>query len=575
MSERFLSPEELSKRLVSFKDMWYGIPQKSEALSNFRSGFDAGFKEAIAEISSDVEACKKEIEDLSASLEHHMPETRGEVGELARTISGALDDLATSVKTDLTSLKKYESLRPKLEKLEREFEDAEGQYQDTIRRAENLCEEYESAKRAYDKRIRDIKKATDKRLEDIRKNFIHEFDTYFEGFDLLTKGSIGEKIDGQTLFRSLIRDSGFYKDVEIAQKGFGGLVGKRESDIEVRKALLRYKAREISREIEPALEEEKGQTAKLAPELKRINELKDACENLNGEKGRIQKEKEELAKKIADLKSDGAQLMGKYSTYEKILDIRESYVNDFNNMNTLRKELFALIGDWLKGYEPLEPDVEKRELKAEIGALSTEIEDLKGRNSELIKELERTNEEYERYRGEVEGKLEEIENLLASEKERKARIKELEDENKEIKGQLWDALDKLEGVLDKLEDAEKEVEDYKSRLADEEEKRHKLQDAKAKLEGRLNEALDKYAIAEKEIGDIKRELVKEREAYATLQAEYEETAAELREVNSTIDTLLSRRKRTKSKSPRKKGVRGEEEQIVGEKIEALRERKET
>ncbi len=58
MAQKFLSPEELAKEMAGFKDKWYGLSQKSEALSNYSSGSDTGFNKALAGILSDLTKSK-------------------------------------------------------------------------------------------------------------------------------------------------------------------------------------------------------------------------------------------------------------------------------------------------------------------------------------------------------------------------------------------------------------------------------------------------------------------------------------------------------------------------------------
>ncbi len=566
MSEEFLSPDELIKGLESFKEKWYGIAEKSEALSNYKSGFDAGFEKAITDLYHEVESCKEDIESFSLSVEHHIPESRGGIKELSGSIIGGIERLRDTLHHDLKILKDYYSLRTKLAGFEREFKDVEKRYKIASDQAEKTFGEYKDKSNAYEDAVQKIKGASDKNLSKIRKKYLDNFHEVFGGFDLVTR-DYGKKIDQFTLFSSLLVDDDFIDKIEIRPKGLGGLIGAKKSELEVRKTLLEYKIEEILKETKPVLEDEKRKLKKYESELSHIEELKKTAQSLEEDREEVEQEKEGLERKIEKIKSKGDEIMGKFQDYEKILDLREGYMQSFNEINTDRRSFFRLIEDALQTYEAPELDFEKRELKEENRAMSQAIKEKEESILKLENELGGITKEYESSKAIFEKQSAEIRRLVSAIKEQENRINELEYKSTEDTGKLGEHSQRLSL-------SEKKQGDYKLGIQRGEELRAMLERENTKLKSELQKTLPKFEHfveghkkMEGEVQRVRGELKKHRAAYTVLENRYHKTGK-----GDGMPGLGDKTPLKVRKKPSPSNDEREEERIVIDKIDALRKR---
>ncbi|MFQ5975504.1 MAG: hypothetical protein ACE5J5_04205 [Candidatus Hydrothermarchaeales archaeon] len=573
MSEGFLSPDELLKKLISFKEKWFAVAEKSEALSNYKSGFDADFEKALSDIYQRIDSCRKDIEFFSLSVEHHIPKSRRRIKKLVVSIINELDNFKGTLQQDIETLKDYDSLKPRLTRLERELTEADKRYQMVSELAEGAYNEYIDTKKTHEEEVQNIKNATDKTLAQIRDKFVFDFDEMFKGYDLATKAD-GGKIDPHSLFTSLTADGDFAEKIEIVPKGLSGLIGGKESELDVRKALLKYKAKEINKELRPVLEKEKKKLKKFESEILHIEELKNKAQGLDVEKEEIGQEKEGVKRKIDKLSSKGEEVMRKFLDYEDILDLREDYLKDFNDINIERRKLFKLIEGAIKTYEPPEPDLEKRELKEEISALTKEIKKHEKKNLKLNGEKESITKKYTSTRSILAKKSKEIGRLRASIKEQESRIKGLDDEVVKIAAKLEGASKRLSLTQKKLEGVEEKIAGYKLDIKTEKKGKARLEIENLKIKGELQERIQKleksteeYKKLEKEVKKSRKRIKEQKTAHASLETKYKMKVREVKRLNLTIKRLLKEGKRTKQTVDEE---REEEERIVTEKIEALR-----
>jgi len=566
MSEEFLSPDELIKGFGSFKEQWYGIAEKSEALSNYKSGFDDGFEKAITEIYHEVKSCKENIESFSLSVTRHIPESRGEIKELSGSIIGGIERLMDTLHQDLKILKDYNSLKTKLSDMEKKFKVVDKRYKRASDQAEKTFREYKDKSNAYEDALQKIKGASDKNLSKIRKKHLDSFHEVFDGFDLVTR-DYGKKIDQFTLFSSLLVDDNFINKIEVQPKGLRKLIGAKKLELGVRKTLLEYKIEEILKETKPVLKVEEEKLKKYESELSHIGELKKTAQKREEDLEEVEHGKEVLEKKIEKIKSTGDEIMCKFQDYENILDLMEGYMQSFNEINKDRKSFFRLVEGALQMYEVPELDFEKRELKEENRAMSQAIEKKEQPILKLENELGGIIKEYESSKAVFEKQSPEIRRLVSSIKKQEKRINELKQKSTEDRKKLGERSQR--SSLN-----EKKLGDYKLGIQRGEDLRAELERENSKLKAELHETLPKFehfVEEHKKMGEevqrVREELKKHKEAYTVLENQYHKTDKSGAILVSGDKTSLKMSKKSSPSTDER-----EEEHIVIDKIDALRKR---
>ncbi len=532
MSEEFLSPDELSKKLGPFKDKWFGIAEKSEAFSDYKSGFDTDFEKAVIDLKERVASCGGDIKLFSLSVEHHIPESRKKIKGLSASIIHGLDHFKDTLNHDLDALDGYNSLKPKLSRLERELSELDNSYNRASDHAERTYKEYTAKKIGYEKQVQKIKASTENVLSGIKERFVSDFDSDFEGFELVTKTG-DKKIAPQTLFNSLIDDLKFAERIKIVPKGLGGLLGSKQSELEVRKVLFEYKIRDLIKEVSPFLDEKKKKLGKYEAEITHIEELKKTSQKLEEDTGEIEDEKEEVQKKIEKLTSKSEKVMSKFLNYEDILDLREGYLKLFNDINTEKKKLFKLMEDAIKTYEPPEHDLEKRELREEIASLTQEIEKHKRAEAKLKKEHENLAKKYRSTRAVLDKKSKEVGRLVASVKEGEGKVKTLEKKAAELEKSLENTSKSMSLTQKKLETAENKVENYKLDIESEKELRSKSEKENKRLKAGLKKTISKLENSVEQQSKLNKELKRQKMARVVLETKYKKIVRDLKILKNT------------------------------------------
>ncbi len=630
----FLNIEELPNKALQFKDEWFYLAQRIEALSNYKSGFESGFAEALEDIQTRARALAELLESVCVSCQRYAPERRADFESKRVKIQKPLKELVAVVGDDLKAIKTHGELLPRLRELSSSLEASRKRYEEQRDSAQKAREKYGVAKHSYDQKIQGIKSSTDEAIEKLRRSFLTEMSTVLDGYTITPRGG-GSEITPELLFEEFARDPEYHNKIEIKTRGISGILSKR-GDAKTRLMLFRYKADETYKQIAPILEEEKRKIAQFEDELKILKELQQRCEALKNEEERALSQVKSLELSEQELQRREESLSQKFAHYERVLELREHYLKKLNESGDARNELLSLI-ESLRGAELPEQDVEKRELRSEIkvlranvaklqeeGAhlreqlkakiaqeleLSKLLEEYKSREKALRDDLVRIKDakvklENERWQLQrqleikITGEAQLIKNLSEARerekalKESYARLKvekgnleaqlkvaagdlektlskleaelknksKLEEENRRLKVNLDEAVEKAKQALVKYEAEKSEVEKLREEAKAAEElkrRKEKLEEDNRKLKagleeaiGRAKEVLSKYEAAKSELEKLRAEAAKIK------------AAAEAKEGSAVIET-------EKTEAAQEKEV----EAIVGEKIHALRDRK--
>lgn len=580
MTREFLSVGKIPKKLAEFSNMWFRVAQQLEGLSNFKSGFDGGFKSSLKGLLSDGERCGLFIDDICISSQHHMPERKEDFEESRKKIVGAFDELRQAFEKDIDLLNSHESLATKAAEMEKRLDAVTKQYKDVKSLTLKSCSHYETFKKEYGRKIHNIKEATNENIRAIQKRFMDDVTTIFEGYKIFSIEK-NEEIGLELFFERMIKDPGYPEKVNIVSMGLS--FGKKKSDIRARLVLLKYQTRDITNELAPLLEDESRRVERFQPELKRLHELEMRCTELKGEDDRLSPMKKAIESDLDALNAEDKDTRSKFQTYESLLELRNSYLRTFNSTASFRKELSDLITRSFEEYEPIEPDVEKRELKEDIKGLNQNIAALKNDKTKILERFEHTQKELiiradtiasiTRERNSLKTELEKTSNTLSKTieerdgltkenngltillKETGESVSELEKLKDSTQNKLLKTASDLEQTLDErdgLKEAKKKVEDSVVELgnANEKLKRH-LKDVGNELEVTVKE----YGKSQEEVKHYKEKL------------QEKETAVE--ELEKSHDKIITKQ----AKKTKKILVASSDKTVVKKKIEALREKK--
>ncbi|MEE8167601.1 MAG: hypothetical protein V3T58_01855 [Candidatus Hydrothermarchaeales archaeon] len=528
-----IAAEELPKKLVEFKDVWYAVAQKCEGLSEYKSGLDEGFKNSLIELKADGNALGELLDGISIATQHHIPRTRDKVEELRAPMMTILRELLGAIDADIRDLTRYQELSPKLEEMIKNLHALQVRHEDLKKHATRTCDQYSKTKEEHEQKINNIKEATDRALSKIKQKFTSEISSMFEGYQIVTKGR-REEVDIGLLLERLIQDPNYYQKVDVVHKG---LFGKKISDIETRLVLLQYKAEEVTKAIVPIIEEEKRRVEKFEPEEKRIQELEIQCRELRDEEKSMSAKRESLEKEVNELKGENEGIRERFTNYNQLLSLVDSYVRKFGETTSIRKEISDLIEASMEAYEPVETDVEKRELKAQVKFLKDKTIILIKEKGELQKTLKGVKKEL----GERKEKVEDLSNNLEKRKSDVARLKGEVSNLKDVKGELEE---NLKGIEQELDEKVEHIETLEGRVATLEESEEHLQSNLEETEERLKGKTSELLTAQEELDDRGKRLVDLGDNYDALKTRYKEVGSELAVIKAKADGLEKKLRQT-------------------------------
>ncbi len=519
-----LSAEEVPRRLVEFKDSWYALAQKCEALSQHKSGLNEDFRSALSSILQDLRAFEGLLEDIAVATQMHVPPKRDEVEAIRAPFVGGLRGLQSALDENLKMLKRHKEVSPKLEEVSKSLQNLRERHEDLKKHATRLCDQYSQSKSEYDQKISHIKEATDKELQKIREKFVADVSSMFEGYYLVSKGR-QEELSLDLLLERLILDPNYYQKVDVVHRGF---LGRRRSDIEARFVLLKYKADEVSVAIKPILEEEKRRLSKFEDEEKRIGELGIQCRELREEEKGLASRRESLEKEVAELDGEMNNIRGRFENYSKLAEMVNLYVRKFGETTTARNKLMGVVESSFEAYEPVEKDVEKRELRAEVKSLGGQVESLQDTRAKLEKDLGNASKLIREYEAKTEALTNNLEKMKTVESELRGELGSLKAIKKDLDIELKGAKDELESKGRHISNLEDKIVSLSSSNAT-------IEESIKDLEAQLRETKKELEVAHEEKDEVHFKMMELEGNYNVASSRHKELNTQLAASKSKIE----------------------------------------
>jgi chromosome segregation ATPase len=559
MSE-VLAVEEVPKKLGEFRDLWYSIAQKCEALSRHRTGLEGEFQSELSAVLRNVRELEALLDDIAISTQMHIPKVRDEIEGIRTSFMASLRELESVIDGDLKTLEKYTELSPRFEEVSKNLQNLIERHEDLKSYASRTCDQYSQLKDEYERKISNIRAATDRELEKIKGKFISEVSSMFEGYYIVSKAQ-KEELSLDLLLERLIQDPNYYQKVDVMHRG---LFGRKRSDIETRLVLLQYKAEEMSEAIRPILDEEKRRISKFEGEEKRISDLGIQCRELREEEKALASKRESLERDVGKLETEISDIREELGNYSKLARHVDSYVKKFGETTSVRNKLADIIESSFAAYEPVEKDVEKRELRAELKTLRDEVRSLEQAKEKLKRDLGKANqlvEEHETRIGKLRKDLDEA----------RSKLGELDETLRSVTREKEQLENEVKSLRDALSSKEKDVEELGEQVAS-------LSTYKASLEEEVRGLKSELSRVSKELraaGEENRKLsakYKELEGnYNSINFQYREATSQLAVSKAKAEGLEKKLKETmKEKASIEKDLRIKERELI--KIESKAER---
>ncbi len=373
---KFLSSKEASKKLIEFKDLWYGLTQKCEALSEHESGLEEPFKGSLEEINNSLKKCRRFLGELEPSLKHLMPSKKEEIGDLASGVKASLEEFNKDVELQLDEVKMFMRTSGDLSKLVKKLGSIEEEYREAEAKTSKVCTKYVERRNDYNQAKEKITGATQGKLKGVKEEFFEKLEPIVEGHELTFKG---RPIELDDLFVQLLEKPTDAEMVDLSPRSasmgfFDVITGKKtEMNKDARIAVLRYVSEEIIGVTKPIMGHEAQEISRLDAQYADLRALEVECKKTEKRMEELSKPRSEIKDEISRLRDRGAFALGDYDT---ILELRGKYLNVFDEISEKVMILLKGAEELLEGYIEIEPDVEKRELKIQIKELRAVIEEL-------------------------------------------------------------------------------------------------------------------------------------------------------------------------------------------------------
>jgi chromosome segregation ATPase len=446
--KEFLTLEELTKQSHDFKNRWYGLSGKAEAVSSFKSGFDEGFKEAVKSIYEDIDSCKDYVDGFEHHLKHYFPDSRTDITWMTKKVFRHLEEFRVMVKKDYDILENSKGMAQSLKELTTQRDKAEAKLKEAESKSGEACRKYFDMKNEYTAGYQAVEDSISKQTDKIRKKFMEMTTPIVEGHDISLSS---RKVSISELFELLAEKPEDVEKISLVVKR-GGIFGKKAETDLAKTSVLKYVSGEILEGVPSINKEKKKQIEKLKTEFSELPKLEKACEEAEKLRKKLEKPAEDVRNKISEIKKSE---VFKFVDYDGILETREQYVEKIGETEKDVKNYldFSLLN--LKGYAELEPDVEKRKLlidikeaKVSAEAMQKEAATAKEELSSKLKELTSLSAAKET----LEKKLNETVDLKkAAEKESaemKKRTLEVENRVKELESAVKSNLAKLQSEIE-------------------------------------------------------------------------------------------------------------------------------
>jgi hypothetical protein len=384
----FLTLEDLTKQSHDFKKKWYGLSSKAEGLSNYKSGFDEGFKSDVKAIYDDIDLCKDYVDRFEHHLKHYFPAHRTDITWMTKKVFRNLEELRVMAKKDYDVLENSKDLSQTLKSLIEDRDTAEAKLNASEKNSGETCRKYFDMKNEYTAEYQTIEDQFKKKLGKIKDKFFEMTTPIVEGHDILVAS---RNVTVSELFEVLAEKPENAEKISLVIKK-GGIFGKKAETDVAKTSVLKYVSGEILEGVSPIEKEKKKLVEKLKSQYVDLPKLEKACESSENQRKKLEKPVNEIRAKISDLKRSE---VFKFGDFDGILETREHYIEKIGESEKEVKEYIEFSMLNLKGFVELETDVEKRKLLSEIKtakekADASEVEAAKAREDLLAKTKELT-----------------------------------------------------------------------------------------------------------------------------------------------------------------------------------------
>ncbi len=393
---KFLSSKEASKRLITFKDLWYSLAQKCEALGDHETGLDEEFRKSLVDLDNTLKKCHRHLGEIEPSLKHLMPTRKEDIGSLTSGVTGGIAEFKKDVELQLEDVKRFKTTSTDLNKLVKKLEAIEEEYREAEAKTSGVCTKYFERKNDYNRAKERLTGEIQDKLKGVKDKFFEKLEPIVEGHELIFRG---RPIELEDLFMRLLERPTDAELVDLTPRGaskgiLDRLAGKKtQMNKEARIVVLRYVSEEIIGVSKPIKNQEDQELSKLDAQYADMRALEVECKKAEKRMDELSKPRDDIKEEINRLRSKEAFELGEY---DAILELRDKYVNMFEVINGKVKVLLKGAEELLEGYIEVEPDIEKRELKIQIKELKGIIEEVELERRRLEEHLK---EEKEKTRG--------------------------------------------------------------------------------------------------------------------------------------------------------------------------------
>ncbi len=421
------------EQLVNIRNEWYETIKKCEKLVDFTSAYNGNFAEHLTEIQRSLKNIESNVAMVNPELKKIFPEKREEIDKHIEAISKFITKIIENIDKNLQEIEEFKELSKKIEEYENELMTTKKELEKVEKELKEVCKKYNARKDEFE-RVKDrIIGGIKKELFNIKKKFISDLTPLTEGYEIYIAG---EKKKIEELFDELLNDPKKIEHVKIirspSQKSLLSIFKgkKEETSNKARGVVLKYLAEEVIEKAVPLKKKKDEILLKLDIEFSDLKGLEIACKKAIKRKEEIAKTKKELISKIEELRKKPTM---EYAEYNKILSLREEYLEKFNEGTPSIKSFLNTFEEFIEKYEPPEEDVEKRELRKELREFKKQLEVKNRENRELNERINSLEKEIEKLKNDLQRITEEKESLEEEVKVLKKEKEELEERFNKIK----------------------------------------------------------------------------------------------------------------------------------------------
>jgi len=421
------------EQLVNIRNEWYETIKKCEKLVDFTSAYDGNFAEHLREIQYSLKNIKNELATINPELKKIFPEKREEIDKHIEAISKFITKIIENIDKNLKEIEEFKELSKKIEEYENELMTTKKELEKVEEELKEVCKKYNARKGEFERVKGRIIGGIEKELFDIKKKFINDLTPLTEGYEIYIGG---EKKKIEKLFDELLNDPKKIEYVKIirspSKKSLLSIFKGKEDEMsdKARSVVLKYLAEEVTEKAIPLKKKKDETLLKLDIEFSDLKGLEIACKKAMKRKEEIDKTKKELISKIEELRKKPAM---EYAEYNKILSLREEYLEKFKECTALIKSFLNTFEELIEKYEPPEEDVEKRELREELRELKKRFELKNMENKELKEKISSLEKEIGKLKSDLQEITEEKKSLEEELKTLKKEKEELEERFSQIK----------------------------------------------------------------------------------------------------------------------------------------------